>query len=156
MDSYFVFSIAGDRYALPLAGVREVREDAAVTSVPRLPGYVLGVTNLRGRIVAVIDLTVALGVGPRRERAEPAMQVVIEHDEIDIAFIVDELVGVAHAAELDPVFDGLAPEVHRWCRGTLRSADGLALVLDAGFVTALRDQLAARAADATGRAGASQ
>lgn len=60
--------IAGEQYALPVDGVLEVAELGHVTPVPGAPASVLGVRNLRGQLITVVDLATLLGLegdGPR-------------------------------------------------------------------------------------------
>jgi purine-binding chemotaxis protein CheW len=56
------FVLAGERYAIESRFVREVARLTRFTPVPGTPGYVLGVTNLRGEILALFDLRHLLGV----------------------------------------------------------------------------------------------
>lgn len=53
--------IAGGRYAVPMDRVAEVGRPPHLTRVPGLPGWVLGVANWRGRVLAVLDLAEMLG-----------------------------------------------------------------------------------------------
>ncbi len=50
------FVIAQERYALPLASVREILKVPSITEVPRAPRDVLGIISVRGRIITVVDL----------------------------------------------------------------------------------------------------
>jgi purine-binding chemotaxis protein CheW len=60
---HVVFRLERDRYALPLASIREVIvAPAQYTRVPRAPPTVKGVINLRGRVVPVVDLRALLKV----------------------------------------------------------------------------------------------
>ncbi|MBS1810008.1 MAG: chemotaxis protein CheW [Acidobacteria bacterium] len=52
---YIVFSLADSRYAVPINQVIEVGEPQRITPVPNMPEWVLGVTNLRGDIISVVD-----------------------------------------------------------------------------------------------------
>jgi len=54
--------IAGEQYALPVDGVLEVAELGDVTPVPGAPPSVLGVRNLRGQLIAVVDLATLFGL----------------------------------------------------------------------------------------------
>lgn len=56
------FSLAGDRYAVPVERVREIVRMRQLTPVPRVPPEILGVISLRGEIVQVMDLRMRLGV----------------------------------------------------------------------------------------------
>ena len=49
------FSLKGQRYAVSLASVREVIRPGGITPVPGAPEDVLGIVNLRGQIVPVLD-----------------------------------------------------------------------------------------------------
>jgi purine-binding chemotaxis protein CheW len=62
---YLGFSLAGETYAIELLRIREIIEHVPITRVPGMPDSVLGVINLRGRVVPVVDLAVKLGMGPR-------------------------------------------------------------------------------------------
>jgi purine-binding chemotaxis protein CheW len=55
-EQYLSFFIAGEEYALAIGKVREILEYTPPTRVPSMPEAVLGVINLRGTVVPVIDL----------------------------------------------------------------------------------------------------
>jgi purine-binding chemotaxis protein CheW len=55
---YLTFVLAGEEYGLPVGHVREITRIVDITVVPRMPAYVSGVINLRGKVVPVMDLRV--------------------------------------------------------------------------------------------------
>jgi purine-binding chemotaxis protein CheW len=57
----------GEHYALPVTAVLEIAEFGQVTPVPGAPSGVLGVRNLRGQVIPVIDLATMLGLAPDGE-----------------------------------------------------------------------------------------
>jgi purine-binding chemotaxis protein CheW len=59
---YLTFLTAGEEYAINIGKVREIIEYEAVTTVPNTPAWIRGVTNLRGRVVPVVDLAVKFGL----------------------------------------------------------------------------------------------
>lgn len=59
---YLTFLTAGEEYAISIGKVREIIEYEAVTTVPRTPIWIRGVTNLRGKVVPVVDLAVKFGL----------------------------------------------------------------------------------------------
>jgi len=59
---YLTFLTAGEEYAISIVKVTEIVEYEAVTTVPNTPMWILGVTNLRGRVVPVVDLAVKFGL----------------------------------------------------------------------------------------------
>jgi purine-binding chemotaxis protein CheW len=58
-----LLAVGADRYGVALEQVRVVLEAPGVTRLPDGPPAVLGVTNVRGEVVPVVDLGAALGVG---------------------------------------------------------------------------------------------
>ena len=59
---YLTFFTAGEEYAISIVKVREIVEYEAVTTVPNTPAWIRGVTNLRGKVVPVVDLAVKFGL----------------------------------------------------------------------------------------------
>jgi purine-binding chemotaxis protein CheW len=57
------FSLGGQRYAVPILTVQEIRRYTAPTSLPSVPSYVLGVINLRGTVVPVFDMRLRFACG---------------------------------------------------------------------------------------------
>jgi chemotaxis signal transduction protein len=134
--------LGGCRYALPMASVAEVGRPPALTRVPGLPGWVAGVANWRGRVLAVLDLRTLLAGDPaaldRRGRL-----VVLHHEGVRLGVLVE---AVAGSAELDP--EALEPSLAHLPAGTgslltgqVTDADGPYGVLDLDAVLALADGL---------------
>lgn len=59
---YLTFITAGEEYAIAIVKVREIVEYETVTTVPNTPAWIKGVTNLRGKVVPVVDLAVKFGL----------------------------------------------------------------------------------------------
>jgi purine-binding chemotaxis protein CheW len=53
---YLTFALGKEEYGLEILKVREIIGYMDITAVPRTPGYVKGVINLRGQVISVIDL----------------------------------------------------------------------------------------------------
>jgi purine-binding chemotaxis protein CheW len=73
-QQFLTFVCAGEEYGVDILCVQEIKGWDGVTRVPYTPAYMLGVMNLRGVIVPVIDLRARFGVG---ERAPDSSTVVI-------------------------------------------------------------------------------
>lgn len=63
---YLTFLTAGEEYAISIVKVSEIVEYEAVTTVPNTPPWIRGVTNLRGKVVPVVDLAVKFGMPASR------------------------------------------------------------------------------------------
>lgn len=59
---YLTFILAGEEYGVDILRVQEIKGWEGVTRVPHTPHYLLGVTNLRGTVVPVIDLRARFGM----------------------------------------------------------------------------------------------
>jgi purine-binding chemotaxis protein CheW len=83
-------------YGLDVEYVLDIRpvEPRSVTPVPRVPAWVAGVVNLRGRIFSVVDLQRFLGLAPTENAdggAPTRFLTVVETPEMELALIVDEV-----------------------------------------------------------------
>ncbi len=61
---FLTFALAQERYGVEILAVQEIIGVPAITRVPRSPGYIKGVMNLRGKIVPVIDLREKFAIAP--------------------------------------------------------------------------------------------
>lgn len=105
---YLTFALARERYSVPVLKVREIMRMCPVTPVPRMPAYIKGVINLRGKIVPVVDLRERFGLGAA-EDTERICIVVVQIEGTQVAgrltgMIVDvvEEVSLFQAEDLEP------------------------------------------------------
>lgn len=78
-EKYLVFQIGNESYGMPLLQVQEIRSFTPVTRMPNTPDYVLGVMNLRGNIIAVLDARTRFEIEPLPE--EEATVVIVAQVE---------------------------------------------------------------------------
>lgn len=122
-----VFSVEAERYGIETAHVVEVVPLRALTPVPCVPDFVVGVIHHRGRMLPVLDLGRLVGLGARAA-AETGRVVSLEVGPMAFGLRADAVGGVAHArtAELAPPA-GTDPGGRRTLlRGV--SADGVAVL----------------------------
>jgi purine-binding chemotaxis protein CheW len=82
------FEIGGQEYCIDVRSVREIRGWTATTPLPQTPDYVLGVINLRGVIMPVLDLRSRLGLGVTEPSSRHVI-VVVEQDKRMAGVLVD-------------------------------------------------------------------
>lgn len=83
-----VFQLGKELYGADISVVREVGQPQRVTRVPRTPKYVVGVTNLRGRVIPVVDLRQRLGL-PVTAATKSTRIAVAELEGGQVGMIVD-------------------------------------------------------------------
>jgi purine-binding chemotaxis protein CheW len=106
---YLTFNIRNESYGIDVLQVREIIRMTSITAVPDMPGYVLGVINLRGKIIPVMDLRLRFGMG-EANNTEQSCIVVVELSlpgrlPSQIGLLVEgveEVVNVASADIEDP------------------------------------------------------
>jgi len=64
IDNFIVFRLEKELYATPLLSVKEIVEIQLIKPVPYTPSYYLGIMNLRGEVISVIDLKKKFGTNP--------------------------------------------------------------------------------------------
>ena len=70
---YLEFSLGTEHFAIPLPVVNEVIAMPAITPVPMTPSHFLGVINLRGQVLSIIDLRRKLNITKRQDSSEEAI-----------------------------------------------------------------------------------
>ncbi len=74
---YVTFSLSDELFGVEVSRTREILSLTPVTKVPQMPEYLLGVINLRGQVVPVIDMRLKLGL-PAGEETEDTCIIVVE------------------------------------------------------------------------------
>ncbi|MFZ5472235.1 MAG: chemotaxis protein CheW [Myxococcota bacterium] len=128
---HVVFRLEKERYALPLAAIREVVVPPTQwTRVPRAPPSVRGVINLRGRVVTVVELRSLLGLVDGGEAT--AKIVLLDRGRRDLGLLVTEVDGIESIERVGPPPGKPSPTV----RGVARLRGWAVTVLDPEAVDA--------------------
>ena len=121
MRNVIVFAVGAARYAIELRWVREVFPLGHVTPIPRAPSAVVGVFNLRGAIVPLLDVEVLF--------ARDAVATGIDHGDSGIVIEVDDTAAALRATRVLEV-STLAPPSPERSDEVVDSTGLLVLVLD--------------------------
>jgi len=84
------FVIGDEEYAIPILSIQEIIKPFVWTRVPQVPKYVLGVFNLRGSVIPLIDLRTKFGL-PTKKQNEETRFIVMRHGEDVAGFVIDRL-----------------------------------------------------------------
>jgi len=92
------FMLAGQHFAADMAEVAEILQPPRLTKVPGVRSWVLGVANVRGRLVPVMDLAGLLGL-PSKANWRSRRVLVVEHGDHMMGLLVDAVLGMQQFAE---------------------------------------------------------
>lgn len=149
---HVVFRVERERYALPLAAVREVVVPGVLSVVPRAPDAVRGIMNLRGRVVTVVDLKLLFALGPPDgaaegpaphgpspvdpSRAPPGQVLILDRGRRDLGLLVAEVEGIVPVENVAPAPSGGASVRGLATLPPDAGSDRVVTVLDAGGLDA--------------------
>jgi purine-binding chemotaxis protein CheW len=129
------FVLGSETYGVDILRVQEIRGWSSVTKIPHAPPHVLGVLNLRGSIVPIVDLRMQFNL----ESAEyTAITVIIvlsvqsRKGPRDFGIVVDGVSDVVdvNAAQVKPAPDLGSREATDYIRGLMPVADRMVVLLD--------------------------
>jgi len=84
------FVIGDEEYAVPILSIQEIIKPFPWTRVPQVPKYVLGVFNLRGSVIPLIDLRTKFGLPPKKQSEDTRFIVMRNGDDV-AGFVIDRL-----------------------------------------------------------------
>jgi purine-binding chemotaxis protein CheW len=136
-EQHIVFSVAGGQYAIPVGQVIELSKPPEITSVPSIPSFVLGVSNVRGEVISVLDLAQFLGFNATDQTLLSRMLVVrVGTEKLTSGFLVDEVEGLVQVDRqslrepTSPIKDRVAP----FLKGVCEHEKQLLNIMDFGKV----------------------
>jgi purine-binding chemotaxis protein CheW len=124
-----IFTLDRQRYALRLDSVAQVLRAAAITALPQGPEIVLGILDLHGDIIPVINLRKRFRLPERGIRSEDQF-VVARSSRRTVALVVDATEGIVEEGERaviapDDIVAGMG-----YLEGVIRTQEGLVLIHD--------------------------
>lgn len=131
-STYVTFGLADETYAIDVLQVQEVLKVPEITPVPGVPDYILGIINLRGDVVTVIDARRRLGL-PVRAPDDASRIVIIDVDHQNVGILVDSVAEVVQisADAVDPPPAVGNEQTSRFILGVTNSGgDSLTILID--------------------------
>lgn len=149
-ETWVSFGLAGETFALPVDPVHEVVRPSSITRVPHAPFPIRGVTNLRGRVVPVIDLRLRLEL-PAGEITRASRIVVVGSRGRRLGLLVDSVRQVVHLAadRIQPPPDDVMTVQSDYISGVYHldeTGEELILLLDVDRVLIVKEPAASETA----------
>jgi|SRR5579884_61644 purine-binding chemotaxis protein CheW len=126
-----VFRLGEDYFAMHISNVSEIIRLQKMTPVPKAPSFVEGVTNLRGRVIPVMDLRKRFGVTPQ-PTDQMSRIIVVEQRERLLGMMVDAVdeVLTVPASAIEGVDELVVSVDAEFLAGIVRLEDRLIILLD--------------------------
>lgn len=128
-----VFRLRDEEFGVDIKQVREIVRMMAITHLPEAPGFIEGVINLRGQVIAVIDLARQFELAPQKELPKSARIVVVEAKDQTIGMIVDEVPEVLRIStdSIEPTPEVIQTEIRQdYIKGVGKMEDRLLILVD--------------------------
>ncbi|TGG94925.1 chemotaxis protein CheW [Natronospirillum operosum] len=128
---WMTFRLAEEVYGLDVMNIKEVLRYTDIAPVPGAPDYVLGIINLRGNVVTVIDARTRFGL-PSAEVTDDTRIVVIETEVETIGIMVDSVSEVIYLkdSEIEPPPNVGNDEMSHYIRGVCNRNDTLIILIN--------------------------
>lgn len=131
VTEWVTFKLDAEKYGIDVMRVREVLRNTEIAPVPGAPDYVLGIINLRGNVVTVIDTRKRFGLPPK-DYDESTRIVIIESTDDVVGMMVDS---VAEVVDLRTSAIETAPNVgndesSKFIQGVSNLETGLLILVD--------------------------
>jgi purine-binding chemotaxis protein CheW len=125
------FVLKGEIYGINVMQVQEVLRVSEIAPVPGAPSYVLGIINLRGNVVTVIDTRARFSL-PSAEVDDASRIIVIESEKQVVGMLVDAVAEVVelHEGEIDAAPNVGNEETSRYIQGVATREDKLLILVD--------------------------
>lgn len=131
MLQWVTFKLAGEIYGVNVMQVQEVLRYTEIAEVPGAPYYVLGIINLRGKVVSVIDTRRRFGL-PSDELTDNSRIIVMEAETHVIGILVDSVAEVVYLrqSEIETAPNIGSDEAAKFIQGVCHKNDDLLILIE--------------------------
>ncbi len=138
MKQYIGFILEENEYTVPILKVQEIIKIPQITKMPGVPHYIEGITNLRGRVIPVVNLKKILGIP---EVNSGSKVIVVSSGRITFGALVDDITGVVNIddSQVEPAQE-LIQQGQNQVEGVARLGDKLLVLLDTKKLIPSEDQ----------------
>ncbi len=140
-NRYVVFSLDGQRYALHLSEVERIIRVVEMTSLPKAPDIVLGIVNVEGQIIPVVNIRKRFRL-PERELNLSDVLIIAQIPRRTVALVADDVSGVIEESGQDITeAKEILPRME-YVKGVVKLKDGLILINDLENFLSLEEEKA--------------
>lgn len=146
MNSYLSFKLGNELFAVHVSKILNILEMVPITRVPKSHESIVGVINLRGSVLAVVDIRMKFDLAQSEYTKDTCilvMQVVIDEETIDVGAIVDSVHAVLEVDEnqiLPPLSVGVKYK-SEYVTGVVKREGNFIMILDIDRIFALENYI---------------
>ncbi len=131
MLQWVTFQLNDEIYGVNVMQVQEVLRVTEIAPVPGAPGYVLGIINLRGNVVTVLDTRARFGL-PQKDVDDASRILIIESSDQVVGILVDSISEVVYLreSEIEPAPNVGNEESSRFIQGVCNREEELLILVD--------------------------
>ncbi|MCL2056516.1 MAG: chemotaxis protein CheW [Oscillospiraceae bacterium] len=128
---YLAINLDDQQFGIPIEYITDIIQVQPITKVPNCPEFITGITNLRGKVIPIMDLRLRFGKAPQ-EFTDRTCIIVLEDEGAAVGMIVDS---VSVVLNLDDDQISPPPTFHqaldaKFIQGVNRSESGVTLIMD--------------------------
>lgn len=129
---YLTFQLGEEEYGLDLVLAKEIIKPVKVTNVPNTEEHVLGVINLRGQIVPLLDIKRVLGLKDEPEMEKDERFIIVNMENILIGLLADRIKEVVRLKDdqIEGISENKKGYKQDYIRGVSRIDERLVIILD--------------------------
>lgn len=140
LQQYVTFRVSGEVYGLAIHEIEEISKLFQTTHVPRTADFLLGIGNVRGRIMPVVDLARRLRLRVF-ERGRTARVLIVQFNDEPYGLVVDEVMGVIRIPpeSMEEKPGGLTGARAEYIRGLGRDGGEIVIILNLPAILDAKD-----------------
>lgn len=140
-NQYVVFKLEDEFYGVNIATVESIIKVQDITKMPHMPDFVEGITNLRGKVIPVIDLRKRFKLHSAAENDDTRI-VVVEIDGIMAGMVVDMVTEVLRVSDdnIEPPSPMVSTVNTAFITSIAKVEDRLIILLDLGEILTIEEQ----------------
>lgn len=143
---YLAFTLGVENYAMPLLAVKEVIAMPEITPIPQSPAHFLGIMNLRGQIISIIDMRLKFGL--KADRTAETVVIICDLAPLCLGIVVNRVDSVLTLTEgdINPRPEVQGHKMSAYIEGVTKHHNNLVLLLDIARALDVADRQAMVAA----------
>ena len=134
-----VFRLRNEEFGVEIGSVLEISRVLEITRIPQAPSFIEGVIDLRGQVIAVVDLARQFGLPAQKQQSLTARIVVVEVAGQTVGLLVDQVPGVLKIEQenIEPTPELIQTEIKRdYIKGVGKLGERLIILLELNNVLA--------------------